>query len=1681
MRTLERLSAHGTQRLLWLVLPFFLLLFAQAFSGPLPDFSKNTASETASNFNAGAPGQTSNLAVTVSAGSNAPLCAGSTLNLNATIIAGTAPFTFSWDGPAGFTSAAQNPSRPNTVTAHAGVYTVTVTDDTGMTGSATVTVDISVAPTANAGPDVTLCKGTPHQLNGTLGGSATSATWTASVGGGNFTPNPSMLNAVYHPPANYVGNITLTLTTNAPSPCAAATDQLVITYGQPDAMFCNDLVLVSMDDDCSVTVTPDMALEGDVLDSLYSVNIYTLQGVNIGNTITSQYVGIPLKIKVTDNCSGNFCITDVKVEDVLPPVFINCESFTVPCVVNEYSPQYLYNTLGIQAAYPQVTDNCSAYTLTKVDTWVDVLCGGIFHGKNNLSGYVRREWTATDASKNKSTCTQYIYFERVSIYDLALPTDATVSCDVIATDPMATGAPTYTGFDQIPFPIVGSSMFCEISATYTDQILPLCGGTYSIVRTWTIFNLCAPSSPTPPQNPLTHIQLINVIDQQGPAIACPGNLTVSTDPLDCCATVDLPDVIVQDACSKVQDMTAFIYVINPVTGDTIDEIIVPGTLSNFPGNNLGNSDTLAVFGNTPCLPLGKHIVRYYSEDVCGNFASCTFTLTVTDNVPPVAACDEITQVSLGIDGMIFVNASTFDDGSYDNCGQVYFKARRQDANGCQPNNRFYDQVKFCCEDVGDTITVIFRVYDVQVPPGEVSLTLEEQHSNDCQVQVYVDDKLKPACVPPNNVTVSCENFDPSLWAYGMPTAADNCCVDTITGSDSYAQFDTVCSKGTITRTFRVFDCHGQSNQCIQRIFVDYKQHYYVKFPDDVIITACAGVDDFGAPQFYGEDCELLGVSYQDQLFTVVPDACYKLERTWTIINWCTYDPNMGCTFVPNPNPSNTLNHATNLAGPIVSPFGTPAPWAPTVTKITPSDNDVTNYSKYWTANVNCYQYKQIIKITDTQKPTIQCPASPAEVCDLTYNDATLWKAPYWYDSKLQIHDLCEAPTDLCITASDACSGANINIRYLLFLDLDGNGTMETVVNSLNPPAAGTVSYNNAGNPNYGGGLVRVFDSRNVPLDQKYQFTIQTTEAGFSKTACLRWNTQAQPGNFALPELPYGTHKIKWIVSDGCGNEEVCEYAFVVKDCKAPTLKCYNGLSTNMMPTGMVVSNYQLFLEDAEDNCTPKGMLIFGIRKAGTGNGFPFNPDGTPQTSVTFDCTELGFQLVELWGMDMAGNADYCTTFMHVQDNIGVCNSNAATVAGMLQTEMGDGLEEANVQIQCLAPTGQAPLSLFDMTDTDGHYQFNNAIPIQCNYTLTPLKDNDPINGVSTFDLVLINKHILGLQPFASPYKIIAADANNSGSVTTFDIVELRKLILGIYNELPNNTSWRFVDKTYQFPNPANPFQEAFPETKSVSNLQNNQMADDFVAVKIGDVNANNVPNGLLASEDRNAGTLLFDVATSGNKREVKAGEIFTVDFTAAEKVLAYQLTMNFPDLEIINIEPGEGMREDHFAIFADDHALTTSFEVPGNIEQTQFRISFRARTAGLLDKMLAVSSRITKAEAYRHNDETANDEVSKLDVAFRFNHDGVFTISTVGFELYQNTPNPWIHKTQVGFHLPQAAGATLTVYDEMGRALFSETADFNQGYNAILIEHALLDAPGVMYYTLETPFGKATRKMVQSQ
>jgi hypothetical protein len=178
--------------------------------------------------------------------------------------------------------------------------------------------------------------------------------------------------------------------------------------------------------------------------------------------------------------------------------------------------------------------------------------------------------------------------------------------------------------------------------------------------------------------------------------------------------------------------------------------------------------------------------------------------------------------------------------------------------------------------------------------------------------------------------------------------------------------------------------------------------------------------------------------------------------------------------------------------------------------------------------------------------------------------------------------------------------------------------------------------------------------------------------------------------------------------------------------------------------------------------------------------------------------------------------------------------------------------------------------------------------------------------------------------------------------------------------------------------------------------------------------------------------------------------------------------MNFNGLQVQDITPGAKMNMDNFGVFAD--AITTSVDGESN----EFAVTFRATKAGQISQMLGVSSRITKAEAYT----LTND---RMDVAFRFNGAAGSVISGVGFELYQNQPNPFVNKTFIGFHLPEATSATLRIFDETGRMVFTQNGDFAKGYNTFAIDRQLITTTGVLYYTVETVSDKATKMMIQSK
>lgn len=178
----------------------------------------------------------------------------------------------------------------------------------------------------------------------------------------------------------------------------------------------------------------------------------------------------------------------------------------------------------------------------------------------------------------------------------------------------------------------------------------------------------------------------------------------------------------------------------------------------------------------------------------------------------------------------------------------------------------------------------------------------------------------------------------------------------------------------------------------------------------------------------------------------------------------------------------------------------------------------------------------------------------------------------------------------------------------------------------------------------------------------------------------------------------------------------------------------------------------------------------------------------------------------------------------------------------LSGNISDGL---NPLVNVTVRISDSDFTLSTVTNEEGNYSIEN-IPSTENVTIQfDFMDNNPLNGVSTFDWVLGARHILGMTPFDVVRQYIAMDINKSGSITAFDLVQLRQLILNIITEFPTNEAWRFIEKTQldaiTFSQANTPEYEG--NLSSDFNLTSGENTVlDFIGIKIGDANGNAATN-----------------------------------------------------------------------------------------------------------------------------------------------------------------------------------------------------------------------------------------------
>jgi hypothetical protein len=373
------------------------------------------------------------------------------------------------------------------------------------------------------------------------------------------------------------------------------------------------------------------------------------------------------------------------------------------------------------------------------------------------------------------------------------------------------------------------------------------------------------------------------------------------------------------------------------------------------------------------------------------------------------------------------------------------------------------------------------------------------------------------------------------------------------------------------------------------------------------------------------------------------------------------------------------------------------------------------------------------------------------------------------------------------------------------------------------------------------------------------------------------------------------------------------------------------------------------------------------------------------------------------------------------------------------------------------------------------------------YTVTPSKTDDVPCGVSTFDLVLISKHILNVVNFTTPYQWIAADINDNGQVTTGDLNEIRKVILHINEEFTGAPSWKFIDKNYQyppFPLQSNQFLPIpYPTSIQINTLPS--MNSDFVAIKMGDVNlscdAGNCFSGGNGNESRETGEL--NVVFQSYK--VKKDEIITIPIQLESDLIlsAYQMGFQFNTnaLEFVGPAKGdvEGITKESFGL--------TGLE-SGKIRMLWFsNDGVRLNVAQKGQKLFHLTFR-AKIDLDDFGSEISLDDSVLRNIAY--SQDGKETMLSLSVTkivrdeagatcIVTCQPNPFARELKLSIEGKNSVEAKIWLFDAFGVRRIAKTVEIRPGQNEFSLNETQSLPNGIYQWIVILPDGRQSGMVVK--
>jgi len=569
-----------------------------------------------------------------------------------------------------------------------------------------------------------------------------------------------------------------------------------------------------------VTTTDNCDTDVDLVQSPAS-------GTTVGSNTTITVTG------TDDNGNSASCTFEVILEDQTAPVA------TCPSDQNvSFGPSCQFTMLSY-IGQSSAADNCDgnpAITQSPV-------------AGSSVGGTTVVTISATDASGNVGTCTfNVIPDDSQPPLIIGCPADITVdndqgSCDAVvtwaaisATDncegtvvpTVTTGQGSGTVFPVGTTPVVftatdgnGNSSTCEFDVTVEDAEDPIivcpgginvnvdpttCGAEVTYAAVTATDNCTSPITPSLDNgfasgsnfpvgtttvtytatdgagNDATCSFDVTVVDDENPVITCPADITTDASPNACNAFVSYSAPTVTDNCA---------------TG------IVPVLTA---GQNSGSS-----------FPVGTTTISYIANDGNGNSATCSFTITVEDNVAPlILACPlDITEnVEPNTCGATIFYAAV---NATDNCaGAITPTLTSGQASG----------TVFAL----DTTTVTYVADD-----GNGNTTT-------CSFLVIIVDNEDPVITCPADITITAEaNSCGADVTYSLPTITDNC-TSPITpqlevGGASGDNFQV----GTTTVTYSADDGNGNTDDCSFEVTVTDDENPVITCPADITVDNDPGV------------------------------------------------------------------------------------------------------------------------------------------------------------------------------------------------------------------------------------------------------------------------------------------------------------------------------------------------------------------------------------------------------------------------------------------------------------------------------------------------------------------------------------------------------------------------------------------------------------------------------------------------------------------------------------------------------------------------------------------------------------------------------------------------------------------------------------------------------------------------